>query len=100
MQRELRGNNRDARFASYSLTDSGYGSEKQQAEKSQRRFQSKNNRKVEPNGMWIGMAENKSPPSPGEHNPKHSAEIEQRRHEKATQEERCRTRTEALQRAG
>src|ERR1700730_1704337 len=99
MQRELRGNNRHAGFGTYLFTDSEYGSKKQQAEKSQRRFQSKNNRKVEPNGMWIGMAENKSPPSPAEHNPKHSAQIEQGRHEKAAQEE-CRwTGSEALQHA-
>src|SRR5713101_5512791 len=100
MQRELRGNNRDARFAAYFLTDSGYGGEKQQAEKTQRGLQSKNDRKIEPNGMWIGMAENKSPPSPAEQNPKHSAEIEQGRHEKAAQEEHRWTRSEALQRAG
>ena len=82
------------------LTDSRYGGEKQQAEKSQKRLQSKNNRKVEPNGVWIGMPENKSSPSRAKHNPKHSAEIEQRRHQKAAQEECHRTRSEALQSAG
>ncbi len=46
------------------------------------------------------MAEKKSPASPGEHNPEHSAKIQQRRHEKAAQEE-CRwSRSETLESAG
>jgi hypothetical protein len=69
-------------------------------EKARRGFEREHNRKVEPNAMGIGMAEKKSSASPGEHNPEHSAKIQQSRHEKAAQEE-CRwSRSETLESAG
>src|SRR5260370_25612526 len=96
MRRKFRWNRwlrqRDAPLAPKSEKDR----EHEQGEKTKRRFQDENNRKVKPNAVGICVPEKESRPATANEDECYTAEIQQRRHEQSPQKQRTGAMPEAV----
>ena len=77
--------------------ESDEDAEREQGEKTKRRFQDKDNGKVKPDAVGVRVPEEEGRPTPSDQDEEYATEIEQRRHEETTEEQCGGAMAEALQ---